>query len=79
MLLATWWWLDYLERKINLAFFLPIPFFRIRAKYVRYPFMLPFFGIRRLYLRFTHEDPNGQGVSRVEEESPRPSKHSPGR
>jgi len=54
-LIATWWWLHYLERKINLAFYLPIPFINIRIKWVLYPFMLPFFGIRRIYSALTNK------------------------
>lgn len=54
-LIATWWWLLYLERKIRLAFYLPIPFINIRIKWALYPFMLPFFGIRRIYAAFTNK------------------------
>ncbi len=51
----TWWWLNYLERKINIAILLPIPFIKIPVKWLLYPFMLPFFGIRRIYRHFSHK------------------------
>lgn len=57
MLLTTWWWLNYLEGKLNLAILLPIPFLKIRLKWVLYPFMLPFFGLRRIYRHFTTKRP----------------------
>ena len=49
MLLITWWWLNYLEEKINLAILLPIPFINIPLRWILYPFMLLFFGIHRIY------------------------------
>ena len=51
----TWWWLNYLERKINIAIILPIPFIKIPVKWLLYPFMLPVFGIRRIYRHFSHK------------------------
>ncbi len=51
----TWWWLNYLERKINIAIILPIPFIKIPVKWLLYPFMLPFLGIRRIYRYFSHK------------------------
>ena len=49
MIISTWWWLHYLERKFNLTIFLPIPIINVPLKWILYPFMLPFFGIRGLY------------------------------
>lgn len=57
--IATWWWLHYLERKVNLAFYFPIPFVKIRIKWALYPFMLPFFGIRKIYLALTNKEITG--------------------
>ena len=51
----TWWWLNYLERKINIAIILPIPFIKIPVKWLLYPFMLPFFGIHQIYRHFSHK------------------------
>ena len=55
MLISTWWWLHYLERKIGLAIYLPIPFINIRLRWVLYPFMLPFLGIKRAYSALTNK------------------------
>jgi len=49
---STWWWLNYLERKINVSVILPIPFVKIPVKWLLYPFMLPIFGIKNLYRHF---------------------------
>jgi hypothetical protein len=55
VLIGTWWWLNYLERKINLAILLPIPLIKIPLKWILYPFMLPFFGIIKIYRHFSPE------------------------
>ena len=51
MIISTWWFLHYLERKTKLAVLIPIPFIRIPLKWLLYPFMMPFFGLRRLLFR----------------------------
>jgi len=56
-LICTWWWLNYLERKINLVILLPIPFIKIPLKWILYPFMLPFFWIIKIYRNFIPKRP----------------------
>lgn len=63
MIISTWWWLHYLERKFNLSILLPIPLIKIRLKWIIYPFMLPFFGIRRLFRNINAKQPLDNSTS----------------
>ena len=51
MIVSTWWWLNYLEKKVNFPILLPVPLINVPLKWVIYPFMLPFFGIQWLFKR----------------------------
>jgi hypothetical protein len=49
IIISTWWWLHYLEEKTKMDILIPIPFVRIRLKWVLFPFIFPFLGIRWLF------------------------------